>query len=188
MSHRRSWDVTEPVLVPEALSPDVPILRHRHFVRLANRDDPYDSPESNKEMTSFDAPSPHPLRGRRFLLLGLGLAVLGVAAFVVQMSLKRLMAPWYMPALALVGVVLVVISLWERRNVWRVLALFAVVLLAGAECAGLYAVRLPAYTGPIAVGRPFPAFATLRSDGTPFTQRDLAGDLNNVLVFFRGRW
>jgi hypothetical protein len=127
-------------------------------------------------------------RGRLLLLLGLSLAVLGVGAFAVQMSLKRLMAPWYMPALALLGVILVVISLVERRTVWRALALFAVVLLAGAELAFLYAVRLPAYTGPIAVGRPFPAFETLRADGTSFSQRDLAGDRNNVLVFFRGRW
>jgi hypothetical protein len=127
-------------------------------------------------------------RGRLLLLLGLSLAVLGVGAFAVQMSLKRLMAPWYMPALALLGVILVVISLVERRTVWRALALFAVVLLAGAELAFMYAVRLPAYTGPIAVGRPFPAFETLRADGTSFSQRDLAGDRNNVLVFFRGRW
>ena len=93
-----------------------------------------------------------------------------------------------MPSLALLGVVLIVMSLWERRTVWRVFALLAVVLLAGAELALLYAMRLPPYTGPIAVGRPFPAFETKRADGTPFTQRDFVGDRNNVLVFFRGRW
>ena len=93
-----------------------------------------------------------------------------------------------MPALALLGVVLVVVSLLERRTVWRVLALLAVMLLTGAELAFLYAMRLPPYTGPIAVGRSFPAFEARRSDGTPFTHRDLAGDQNNVLVFFRGRW
>jgi hypothetical protein len=98
------------------------------------------------------------------------------------------MAPWYMPTLASLGVVLVIVSLLERRTVWRVFALLAVVVLAGAEWAFLYAVRLPAYTGPIAVGQPFPAFATKRADGTTFTQRDLAGDRNHVLVFFRGRW
>ena len=27
-----------------------------------------------------------------------------------------------------------------------------------------------------------------RADGTPFTSRDLEGDRDNVLVFFRGRW
>ena len=93
-----------------------------------------------------------------------------------------------MPALASLGVVLVVVSLLERRTVWRVLALLAVMLLTGAELAFLYAMRLPPYTGPIAVGQPFPAFEARRSDGTPFTHRDLAGDQNNVLVFFRGRW
>jgi hypothetical protein len=98
------------------------------------------------------------------------------------------MAPWYMPTLASLGVVLVSISLVERRTVCRAFALLAVVVLAGAEWAFLYAVRLPPYTGPIAVGQPFPAFETKRADGTPFTQRDLVGDRNNVLVFFRGRW
>ena len=154
--------------------------------RLANT--PHGSPGSNKDMISSSSAAPHRFRGRVFLLLGLGLAVLGVVAYVVQISLQRLMAPWYMPALASLGVVLVVMSLLERRTVWRVFALLAVVLLAGAELAFLYAMRLPPYTGPIAVGRPFPAFETRRADGTPFTQRDLAGDRNNVLVFFRGRW
>ena len=60
--------------------------------------------------------------------------------------------------------------------------------LAGAEGAFLAALRLPAYTGPVAAGRPFPAFATIRADGTPFTQSDLEGDQDTVMVFFRGRW
>jgi hypothetical protein len=139
-------------------------------------------------MTSSSSTAPHRFRGRLFLLLGLGLAVLGVVAYVMQISLGRLMAPWYMPALASLGVVLVVMSLLERRTVWRVVALVAVVILAGAEWAMMHAMRLPPYTGPITVGRPFPAFETSRADGTPFTERDLAGDQNNVLVFFRGRW
>jgi hypothetical protein len=154
--------------------------------RLANN--PRGSSGSNKDMTSSSRAAPHRSRGRFFLLLGLGLAVLGVAAYVVQISLQRLMTPWYMPILASLGVVLVVLSLWERRTVWRVFALLAIVLLAGAECAFLFAMRLPPYTGPIAEGRPFPAFETRRADGTPFTQRDLTGDRSNVLVFFRGRW
>jgi hypothetical protein len=62
------------------------------------------------------------------------------------------------------------------------------VLLAGAEWAMMFAMRLPSYTGPIAAGRAFPAFATMRSDGTPFTHDNLKGDQNTVLVFFRGRW
>jgi hypothetical protein len=139
-------------------------------------------------MSSVAHGAPHRFRGRLFVFLGLGLAVLGVVAYVVQISLERLTAPWYMPALALFGVVLVAISLAERRTVWRVFALSAVMLLMGAELALFYALRLPPYTGPIVVGRSFPAFEARRADGTSFTQRDLAGDQNNVLVFFRGRW
>ena len=43
------------------------------------------------------------------------------------------MTPWYVPCLATLGAVLLVVSLWQRRTVWRVLALLLVVLLAGAE-------------------------------------------------------
>jgi hypothetical protein len=109
-------------------------------------------------------------------------------AYTVQMSLQRLIVPWYLPIMASLGVVLVVLSIWKRRTVVRVLALVFVVLLAGASWAFLFAVRLPRYTGPVAVGRPFPAFESSRADGTPFNQRDLAGDQANLLVVFRGRW
>jgi hypothetical protein len=139
-------------------------------------------------VTTSSISAPTHFRGRLFLLFGLGLAVLGVVAFVAQTALGRLMVPWYMPALASLGVCLVIISLVKCRTIWRVLALAAVMLLAGAEWAILYAMRLPPYTGPITVGRQFPAFETTRADGTPFAQGNLAGDQNNVLVFFRGRW
>src|SRR5262245_12342318 len=154
--------------------------------RLA--DTPSQPLRRNQGMTRSPIATPDRSRGRLPLLLGLGFAVLGVVAYVVQISLERLTFPWYMPALALLGVVLVVTSLWQRRTLGRVLALVAVVLLAGAELAALYAMRLPPYVGPIAVGRPFPAFETKRADGTPFTQDDLTGDRHHVLVFFRGRW
>jgi hypothetical protein len=132
--------------------------------------------------------APDRSRGRFLLLSGLGLTVLGVAAYAVQLSLRRLMFPWYMPALGLLGVALVALSLWRRRTAWRVLALLAVVLLSGAELAALQAMRLPPYAGPIAVGRPFPAFEARRTDGASFTQDDLSGDEHHVLVVFRGRW
>jgi hypothetical protein len=127
-------------------------------------------------------------RGRLFLLLGPGLALLGIVSYVGQVWLKRLTVPWYMPILATLGVVLVVIALLERRNLSRWLVLVAVVLVAVAEWVLLYGMRLPPYAGPITVGRPFPAFKTSRPDGTPFTERDLAGAGNSVLVIFRGRW
>jgi hypothetical protein len=122
------------------------------------------------------------------LWLGLGLAVLGVVAFAVQISLKRLIVPWYMPIMGLLGVALVAFSLWKKRTVWRTIGLIAVVLLAGSELALLFASRLPTYAGPISLGRPLPGFEAKRADGVPFTQNDLIGDMHHVLVFFRGRW
>jgi hypothetical protein len=128
------------------------------------------------------------VRGRVLLASGIGLAILGVIAYVIQISLRRLTAPWYMPVLATLGVILVVASLWERRTFWRVLTLIAVAPLAAGEWGMLYAFRLPPYRGPIALERPFPPFKTSRADGTPFSESDLAGSHKNVLVFFRGRW
>lgn len=139
-------------------------------------------------MTLSTATAPRRRPGRLFLVLGLGVTALGVIGYVAQLTAHRLTAPWYMPIAATLGVVLIIASLWQARTVWRVLALLLVGLLAGAEWTFLLATRLPPYTGPVAVGQPFPAFATTRADGTPFTQRDLGGDRNSVLVFFRGRW
>jgi hypothetical protein len=139
-------------------------------------------------VTTSDRAAPLRSRGRLFLLLGIGLAVLGVVGYVVQISLQRLMAPWYMPVLATLGGVLVIISLREKRTVWRVFALVGVGLLAAGEWGILFAFRLPPYTGPVTVGRPFPSFETSRADGTLFTQSNLTGDRASTLVFFRGRW
>ena len=144
--------------------------------------------ESHHDMTSSDRSAEHHFRGRLFLLLGLGCAVLGILAYVVQIGLERLSSPWYMPALGVLGVVSVGMSLRQKPTVWRVSALIVVALFAAAECGLLFAFRLPPYTGPIVLGRPFPAFETARADGRPFLQADLAGDRNSVLVFFRGRW
>src|SRR5262245_9995754 len=106
--------------------------------------------------STIDAPRSRS-RGRLLMLAGPGLAMLGVAAFAIQLSLRRLTLPWYMPAAALIGVACVVASLRMRRTVWRLLALVVIMLLAGVEFMALYAMRLPPYAGPIAVGRPFPA-------------------------------
>jgi hypothetical protein len=131
---------------------------------------------------------PRPSSGRLLLFLGLGVAALGLVACVVQFSLNRLVTPWYLPSTATLGVLCVGLALYQRRTVWRLLALLLLLVLAGGEWWFLLGLRLPPYTGPIAVGKSFPAFETTRSDGTRFTQRDLEGQQNQVLVFFRGRW
>ena len=139
-------------------------------------------------MTNPDRSTENRFRGRLLLLVGVCSAILGVLAYMVQISLQRLSAPWYMPAIGTFGAGLIVMSLFERRTVWRVIALLGIALLAAAEWGMLYSFRLPAYAGPVTVGRPFPAFETSRADGTAFNQSDLASGRNTVLVFFRGRW
>ena len=106
----------------------------------------------------------------------------------MQIYLRRLTAPWYLPISATIGVIFLVVALWQARSVWRVLTLLLLVLLAGAEWTLLLGTRLPAYSGLAVSGQPFPEFATVRADGTAFTQSDLEGGPNSVLVFFRGRW
>ena len=127
-------------------------------------------------------------RLRLLIPLGLILAAGGIIAYVMQLRLQRLTVPWYMPALAFLGAGCIAASLREKRSVLRILALSAVLLLGAFEVFALNSMRLPAYTGPIAVGRPFPAFEAKLADGTPLTQADLAGASRTVVVFFRGRW
>ena len=126
--------------------------------------------------------------GRLFAALGLGIAVGGIIGYVVQLAMQRLTTPWYLPASATLGVLLLAVALWQARSVWRILGLILVLLFAGAEWAFVLGARVPRYEGPVAAGQSFPAFETKRADGTAFTQKDLVGDLTNVLVAFRGRW
>jgi hypothetical protein len=139
-------------------------------------------------MDSTSTATPAPSSGRGLLALGLGLSALGIAAYAAQLWAQRLTIPWYLPPTATLGVVCVIAALWRRRTMVRWLALVVVVLLAGAEWTFLLGTRLPQYSGPVAVGQPFPEFTTARADGKPFARRDLEGGQNNVLVFFRGRW
>jgi hypothetical protein len=126
--------------------------------------------------------------GRWLLAIGVALPLAGVLAFIAQMSLGRLSFPWYLPAAGTAGVLLLVAALWRGRSVWRVLAFAVILLLVVGEWALVVGLRLPSYAGPIEVGQSFPAFTTLKADGSKFTERDLPGDQNTVLVSFRGRW
>src|SRR5947209_1941135 len=90
--------------------------------------DPKNGPSGGlRNMSESTGALPAGSRGRLLSLAGLGLAVLGVAAYAIQLSLRRLMLPWYMPAAAVLGIALVIASMWRRRTVWRAVALVAVV-------------------------------------------------------------
>jgi hypothetical protein len=123
------------------------------------------------------------------LWLGIAFTLIGLAIYAAEVYAGKLQTPWYVPALATLGMATIVLSLVRRGTVWRLIGLVLVGLLAGFEwwfVAGYS--KLPPYTGPVAAGRPFPAFTVRRADGTPFTEKDLHGDRDTVLVFFRGWW
>jgi hypothetical protein len=135
----------------------------------------------------IESTAPISFLGRRLVFAGLGLAVAGVAIYVVQVSLRHLTTPWYLPLTATIGALTIAVSLWQRPGVWRALALVFVLLLTLGEWGFVLGTKLPAYSGPVAVGKPFPDFSTKRSEGASFTRNDLT-DQNTVLLFFRGRW
>jgi hypothetical protein len=128
--------------------------------------------------------------GRIYAGAGFLAALLGMAGYAVQIcAFKILTTPWYMPVLASVGVGFMVVALARRRGFWRFVGLGVLVLLAAAEWAVLLSLsRLPPYTGPLAVGKPFPDFTTTLADGSSFGRKDLEGQKDTVMVFFRGRW
>ena len=129
----------------------------------------------------------HP--GRSLLLLGVFLALAGpVLMILLIFAAKILITNWYGPLLGTLGLALIILALMRSRSIWRWTAVVIFSLLVGFQWWALLAMRTPAYTGPVKDGQPFPAFATTLADGSAFTQDDLKGDQNTVMVFFRGHW
>ncbi len=134
--------------------------------------------------------APPKVGGRPQLWLGLLATFAGMPLYFAQVLWAHSLAwPWYVPALAALGTALVLLSLLRRRTVWRVLALLVVGFLAGAESWFLFsAARLPSDTGRLVAKQEMPQFAAYRADGSSFTQDDLKGDKDTIIVFFRGRF
>ena len=129
----------------------------------------------------------HP--GRSLLLLGVFLVVGAYALnFLLTFAAKILITNWYGALLGTLGLALIILALVRSRSIWRWTAVVIFTLLVGFQWFALLAMRLPEYTGPVKDGQPFPAFATTLADGSAFTQADLQGDQNTVMVFFRGHW
>src|ERR1700743_2597864 len=101
--------------------------------------------------------------GRKLVVMGLLLALAGPAAYAALIAAHRLPMPWFLPISATLGAIVIAASLWQARRIGRILALVVVLLLAGAEWMFVLATRLPAYTGPVAIGQPFPAFSSTRA-------------------------
>ena len=123
------------------------------------------------------------------LFLGVFLAVAGPGLMMLlTFAAKILITPWYAPVLGTLGVALIILALTRRRSIWRWTAVVIFTLFVAFQWYAVLAMRTPAYTGPVKDGEPFPAFATTLADGSVFTQEDLKGDRNTVMVFFRGHW
>ena len=122
-------------------------------------------------------------------VVGVLLFVLGPALNFGQMMLGYLWTAWYVPVLATLGVVLMFVSIRQRRGVWRSVGLVLFALMCGGEWyLMLVAAKSPEYTGPARPGSKLPEFAAVLADGAPFTNKDVENELRSVLVFNRGRW
>jgi hypothetical protein len=139
-------------------------------------------------MNDLDKTNPrHP--GRSWLLLGVLVAVAGPVVNILLMFAARiLITPWYAPLLGTLGLALIILAFMRSRSLWRWTSVVIVTLLVAFQWWVVLAMRTPAYTGPVKSGQPFPAFATTLADGSAFTQAELQGDQNTVMVFFRGHW
>lgn len=132
-------------------------------------------------------PAQHP--GRSLLLLGVLIALAGpVINIVLMFAAKILITPWYAPPLEILGLALMIMALVRSRSRWRWTAVVIFTLLLAFGCWALFAMRTPAYTGPVKEGQSFPPFTTALADGATFTEADLKGAENTVMVFFRGHW
>jgi len=139
------------------------------------------------ETNRITGTSRHP--GRLYLVLGVLAPLVGIGIYVGQLQAKILIAPWYVPILATLGVLLLATALVRSRSVWRWLAMLVFTLLAAGQwLMMLVLLSAPDYTGPVRVEQPFPDFTTTLADGSTFTQQSLKGDKNTIMVFFRGRW
>ena len=58
-----------------------------------------------------------PPRRRPLFLAGVALFVLGPAIYFVQILARQLWTPWYLPAFATLGVVLMALSVRQRRGI-----------------------------------------------------------------------
>jgi hypothetical protein len=142
------------------------------------------------EPVASTAAPPVASRGRWLGVLGVGLLLGGVIAYMVQFFvLGRLTTPWYAPILGTLAVLLMIAAFVERPTVARGLGAVLIGLLCAAEWYFLLVIAaVPAYAGPAQAGMAAPAFTTTVADGRAFTDADLRQGTPTVLLFFRGRW
>src|SRR5438094_10628129 len=103
-----------------------------------------------------------PARRRPYFLLGMGIFFLGMIIYAVQIATKHLVAPWHVPILGTIGVLLMLASVMQRPGILRIIGLLIFVVLGGMEWFFLLGSTVAPYAGPAKPGEKLPAFtATL---------------------------
>jgi hypothetical protein len=129
-----------------------------------------------------------PVRRWPFFFIGVLLFIAAPVAYAIQISLHRLSMPWYIPILWTVGVLLMALSVLQRRGIVRSALLVVFVLVCGFGWAALLGTKTPEYTGPAEAGQKLPEFAASFANGAALTNKDFEKGTPSVLLFFRGRW
>ena len=130
-----------------------------------------------------------PARRWPLFVAGILFFVLGPTINVAMILMGRLTTPWYVPILATLGVVLMVLSVVQRGGVLRSVGMLVFALLCGLEWYFIASViKTPEYVGPAQPGQKVPAFAAAYADGKMFSSKDLEDGSRTVLLFYRGHW
>lgn len=117
------------------------------------------------------------------------LVIAGPLAYIVQLQLRALYMPWYIPVFGALGALSLIKAF--RRNGGK-LRLFASLVGVGVAVFELIALvvlsKIPTYSGPAQPGQVFPAFEAELADGSRFGDADLRRGDPSLVLFFRGRW
>jgi hypothetical protein len=123
-----------------------------------------------------------------FFFIGVLLFIVGPVAYAIQMNMHRLSMPWYIPILSTIGVLLMLLSVVQRRGIVRIVFLVLFMLFCGFEWMSLLATSTPKYVGPAQTGHKLPEFSASLANGARFTNKDLENGTPSALLFFRGHW
>src|SRR5262245_16724076 len=131
--------------------------------------------------TSIQSP---PTRHWLPFLTGIALFIVGPIVYAAMMQSDMLWTPWFMPILATIGVLLMVLSLWRKFGVVRGIGLLVfLVACAGEWFFFLYMIPTPQYAGAAQRNAMVPAFEATLADGSTFTNKDVAKGRSTVMLF-----
>jgi hypothetical protein len=117
-------------------------------------------------------------------------AFAAIAGYAAQVAwLHWMTTPWWLLAALTLAAIIGVHAFRQRPGWLRGFGAGLLLILAAIQWLFITVLSpLPAYTGPVAIGQPFPAFRSILADETPVSESFLRGDTATLFVFFQGRW